>query len=213
MSGKPVSLSKMMELVGAKWTCVFRATLMGRGWEVVLIWPNSQSFALPPPWGVGCVLGPYASNRNNNKYNIRSGSRPYIEFPWLWSPSLLLWLIVFWPTLNVSNYIRFIYDTRSKPQLNPPTFWVLFRANMKMMSWNFNFIYHQFFMHPFWPYHLSISIFCGFQFQAFARLVAMAHEMRYKIQTCEYNCGLFCDIEARCLCDKRKIDDIIRETP
>jgi len=31
MSGKPVSLSKMMELVGAKWTCVFRATLMGEG--------------------------------------------------------------------------------------------------------------------------------------------------------------------------------------
>jgi len=160
MSGKPVSLSKMMELVGAKWTCVFRATLMVEGG--FSYGPIPSPFALPPPWGVGYVWGPYASNRNNNKYNIRSGSRPYIEFPLALAPSLLLWLIVFWPTLNVSNYIRHIYDTRSKPQLNPPTFWALFRANTKMMSWNFNFIYHQFFMHPFWPYHPSISIFCGF---------------------------------------------------
>lgn len=117
MSGKPVSLSKMMELVGAKWTCVFRATLMVEGG--FSYGPIPSPFALPPPWGVGCVLGPYASNRNNNKYNIRSGSRPYIEFPLALAPSLLLWLIVFLASSECfklySPYLRHKVKATAKP--------------------------------------------------------------------------------------------------
>lgn len=170
-SGKPVSLSEVIKQgVGRygrgkwTWTCVFRATLMGAHVRMAqFVVP--LLFHLPRVFRAICFES--LDSLGARIINITLGQvlgrlwHIYMEFPSRWSLASLLWLIDSWPALNISSCLPYLRQGQSRSATH--LYLYPLRANTEMMSSNFNFIYHQFFMHPFRLY-VSTSKFAAFSF-------------------------------------------------